>query len=323
MARDLVRRFAAIGARARVGTVTGGPVALDIQRDGRGELFDIRLPVGTDTAILDTRRGERHLVMLVGERRDRGRFLCGHDERHWFVAAIPESAGVTTVAQAREALQPAPVRQAAAGLRRRLRQRRRNPAFVRQGEWFFLPVSGDLRPDVVLRNEPLRREPASRAHVVEFAHRRGGATVHVSRAHPAGLTQREFEDLPEPERRRHFWSQMRRGPAVFARGRVRHPDHATIELPGWHEVLMNTEHEAAAMRHLAVFDGAVGHAATSPGVGERTRTSTPSRAPDPKSGASASSATPTCRPGYGPQLSTAHPSRPPQESARVTSTRVP
>jgi hypothetical protein len=229
-------------------------VALDVQRDGRGELFDIRLPVGTRIAVLDARRDERHLVMLVGEGRDRSRFLCGHDERHWFVAAIPESAGVTTVTQAREALQPVPVRRAAARLRRRQRQRRRNPGFVRQGEWFFVPVSVGLRPDVVLHNEPLRRERASSAHVLEFAHRRGGTTVHVSRTHPAGLSQREFEALPEPERRRHFWSQVRRGPAVFARGRVRHPDHATIELGGWHQVLMNTENEAIAMRHVAMFD---------------------------------------------------------------------
>jgi hypothetical protein len=143
--------------------MTRGPVALDIRRDSRGELFDIRLPAGTGTAVLDARKDERHLVMLVGEGRDRSRFLCGHDERHWFVAAVPESAGVTTVAQAREALQPVPVRQAAAGLRRRQRHRRRNPGFVRQGEWFFLPVRGGLRPDVVLRNEPLRREPASSA----------------------------------------------------------------------------------------------------------------------------------------------------------------
>jgi len=254
MTRDVVQHFTAIGARALVATTPRGPVALDIRRDGRGELFDIRLPGDTGAAILDVRPDERHLVLLVGEGRDRSRFLCGHDERHWFVAAIPESASVTTVTQAREALQPAPVRQAAAGLRRKLRQRRRNPGFVRQGEWFFLPVGGGLRPDVVLHNEPLRRARASTAHVIEFAHRRGGATVHVSRAHPAGLTQREFEALPERERRRHAWWQMQRDPTVFARGRVRHPDHATIELAGWHHVLVNTEHQAAAMRNVAVID---------------------------------------------------------------------
>ena len=35
---------------------------------------------------------------------------------------------------------------------------------------------------------------------------------------------------------------MRRNPRVYARGRIRHPDHATVTLDGWHEVFSNTEH---------------------------------------------------------------------------------
>ena len=41
---------------------------------------------------------------------------------------------------------------------------------------------------------------------------------------------------------------------VFAKGAVRHPDHATIVLRDWHRVLMNTEHQAAAMQHVAFLD---------------------------------------------------------------------
>jgi hypothetical protein len=33
------------------------------------------------------------------------KFLCGHDERHWFVAEVPRG---TTVREAKEALKPAP-----------------------------------------------------------------------------------------------------------------------------------------------------------------------------------------------------------------------
>jgi hypothetical protein len=47
---------------------------------------------------------------------------------------------------------------------------------------------------------------------------------------------------------------MARGAGVFARSRVTHPDHATIVLDQWHEVLMNTESGAAAMRHVAFLD---------------------------------------------------------------------
>ena len=170
------------------------------------------------------------------------------------MAAIPESkARVTTVAQAQDALRPVPVRQAAATLRPKQRRRRRNPAFVRQGEWFFLPV-GDLRPATILSHEPLSRG-SGKPHVMEHACRRpGGTVVYVSRSHPAGLSQQAFQALPERQRRGQSWQQMTTSAAVFARGRVSHPDNATIVLDGWHQVLMNTEHEAAAARHVTFLD---------------------------------------------------------------------
>jgi hypothetical protein len=34
---------------------------------------------------------------------------------------------------------------------------------------------------------------------------------------------------------------MQRNPLVFARGKVRHSDHATITLPFWHRVVMSDE----------------------------------------------------------------------------------
>jgi hypothetical protein len=251
----LERHFSAIGARARVTPSTGGRVALDVRSDSRGEHFLIGLPHTADALVLDARKRERHLVVMVREGAESSRFLCGHDERHWFVAAIPESAAsVTTVAQAQHALRPAPVQMAAAGLRPKLRRRRRNPAFVRQGEWFFLPVP-ELRPApaLVLRNEPLSRG-RGKPHRMELALRRRGTLVHVSRAHPTGLSQHEFDALSEGERRRQSWTQMVRDAQVFARARVSHPDHATIVLDTWHEVLMNTEAGARAMRHVAFLD---------------------------------------------------------------------
>ena len=48
--------------------------------------------------------------------------------------------------------------------------------------------------------------------------------------------------------------RMVRDPDVYAKGTVRHPDHATIRLPEWHRVLMNTEQGAKAMRHVAFID---------------------------------------------------------------------
>jgi hypothetical protein len=48
--------------------------------------------------------------------------------------------------------------------------------------------------------------------------------------------------------------RMVRDPELYAKGAVRHPDHNTIVLRGWHRVLMNTEQGARAMRHVAFLD---------------------------------------------------------------------
>jgi hypothetical protein len=45
-----------------------------------------------------------------------------------------------------------------------------------------------------------------------------------------------------------------RDPEVYAKGTVRHRDHATLHLADWHRVLMNTEQRAKAMRHVVFID---------------------------------------------------------------------
>ena len=57
-----------------------------------------------------------------------------------------------------------------------------------------------------------------------------------------------------PTMRTTRWRIMRRNMLVFARGRVRHSDHATIKLDGWHQVFMNTENEAASSEFVAFLD---------------------------------------------------------------------
>ena len=47
---------------------------------------------------------------------------------------------------------------------------------------------------------------------------------------------------------------MRRNPTVYVRGRVRHRDHRTVELNGWHQVLSNTENLSYAMRNITFLD---------------------------------------------------------------------
>jgi hypothetical protein len=134
---------------------------------------------------------------------------------------------------------------------------RKNTAYRRQGEWFFLPEHG-MRVDesLVLRDEPLRRGSVGKPHWVERCYRTGGENVYVCPRHPNGVSANEHRLIltANPAAKGWGWRLMRRNAGVFVRGRVRHADHKTIVLPGWHRVLLNTESNAEAMRNVAFLD---------------------------------------------------------------------
>jgi hypothetical protein len=46
------------------------------------------------------------------------------------------------------------------------------------------------------------------------------------------------------------WQVMRRNPVAYVRGKISHPDHATIRLDGWHRVAMNTESQSSSVAFL-------------------------------------------------------------------------
>jgi hypothetical protein len=255
----LDRRFAAVGARVKlVDRPWRGEPRIDVRTDTRGEYFDVRFAPGdgdgeVELEVVDVQPHDRHLLLLARIDGEKSKFLCGHDERHWFVAAVPEAArGVSGVATAKAALQPQAVRALVERTRPKDPFRRRNAAYVRQGEWFFVPAAR-IDPPVVLRDEPLSRGRGN-AHVMQFAYRRGGETVYVNRRHPTGITHEQYARLTPERRRNGGWKRQVREPEVYAKGTVRHPDHATIRLPGWHRVLMNTEQGARAMRHVVFID---------------------------------------------------------------------
>ncbi|MCA9074004.1 MAG: hypothetical protein KDA93_03155, partial [Planctomycetaceae bacterium] len=140
--------------------------------------------------------------------------------------------------------------------KRKDRNRRRNDAFLRQGEWFFIPAGDQQFPELlILRNEPLRRG-GGKPHMCEELVRTGGEMVYVSPQHPNGVSPQRYQKIMSGNSKlRHLpWTMQRRNPGVFVRGKVRHADHKTIVLDGWHEVLMNTETESQAMRHVAFID---------------------------------------------------------------------
>jgi hypothetical protein len=275
----LSRHFARLGARFLLNhSPTPRGWALDVVRDEEGPAFELRAGemILTDIEVIvsNVDRTTRHLLLLVRERADAPlhRYLCGHDERDWFLATVP--GGVTTVAQALQALKPEPVLQAqeSAHLKGKQRNRRHNSAFLRQGEWFFLPAPGlNTAGRPIHRWEPIRRG-GGKAHLVQELVRLGGKVVYfngrvpavapVASAAPAAppqtMSAEEFATYRKQigPREAANWRSGVQDARVYARGLVRHPDHATLVLNGWHEVLANTEAQASveALRRLAFID---------------------------------------------------------------------
>ena len=276
--------FARIGARARLRPLTSrisrwrrerwsirgtnaGLIA-DVARDRRGEFFDLVIdePRVRRLCVLEVRPRERHLVllsrevgMMVGDLpvlQDR-RLLCGHDERSWFIAAVPHDRRVTTVRQAMEALKPDLVRasQARHGVRHGDLNRRRNAGFVRQGEWFFVPdPTFDLRGLPWLTDEPLVRG-GGKPHIAERLVRFGGTQVLRHRLDGSVMAPHELNHLlRRGQTAQRDWEWMVREPLVYVRGAVRHPDHATVTLPIWHRVMPNTESGWSGASGLAFLD---------------------------------------------------------------------
>ena len=264
------RHFESMGARFKLTHEAKFPrarlldYAMDIDHDSRGSFFALRVPKvlesSLDVSVMQTLKHDRHLLLLVRkedtQQNVKDRFLCGHDERHWFVAAVP--GGASSVNQAKEALKPAQVRvaQSQAGLAQAKRNSRKNRAFRRQGEWFFvaepaLVVSAKL----ILHDEPLSRGNGSKPHIVAEVYRTGGEVVYVHGRYPAGVSADEQRRiLNRGETRQNEWRMMTRNAGVYARGTVRHADHEVITLHNWHRVFMNTESQSRTMANLAFLD---------------------------------------------------------------------
>ena len=259
---SIEKMFGRIGARVKVSDEVsrGRRAGIDIGSDNRGEYFDIRLDPqdSLEYEVIDLRPEMRHLLLMARKPNVKEKFLCGHDERHWFVCAIPGSS-ISTVKSAMEALQPVEVQSA---VRRRVKRiknrlRRKNAAFVRQGEWFFVPVPEfTVNQKLILKNEPISRGNGSKAHMCQFVYRSGGEVVYVGTKYPMGLTKDAYSRLlaKNHSARSWAWRVMRRNAAVYVRGRVWHPDHKTIVLNDWHRVMMNTEGQAPGARTVIFLD---------------------------------------------------------------------
>ncbi len=259
------------------------PFSTNVRLDEDGEHFTMiigdnsMVPAGKSSnegpdlskvQVLDVRPKDRHLLLqvVIGEGRDIqvDKLLMGHDERHWFIAQVNGS----TVQEAKENLKPEIVRerQKRVKVKRSKRNKRKNAAFIRQGEWFFLPEPEFFpgKNTIISSNEPLRRG-AGKPHMAEECCRIGGTTVMFNtRLAPNGVSMDEYNRIrqdPDPERQKVVrrsggWRAMTRDALVYVRGKVRHPDHKTLKLRGWHQVVPNTEQVRVGgrMRTVAFLD---------------------------------------------------------------------
>lgn len=229
-------------------------VQLDIERRRRAERFRLwRGHADNRVEALGVDRSLRQLVLLVDEPRRRfeleispwgrvdpsmrvvrkeGRrrwieqwtparkrhFLCGMDEAHLFIAELPR--GVSTVRDAHAALRN-PALDAL--------ERRADGRTIRQGEWFFIPLS--VNEEALIEGAASQRVVHRRAGIAQAARLR-----RLGRPHVADEVFFVREDDPRRD--------LPRG--IFVRGAVRHPDHKTLVFRHWSRVLANTEASSGA-----------------------------------------------------------------------------
>ena len=98
----VISTFGRMGARVAVQQMTkdvlrwhGTPFVIDVRTDAAGEFFEILKTRSVELRVMDSRDRHRHLVLSAEQGEVEDRFLCGHDEPHWFVAGQPEDSGAT------------------------------------------------------------------------------------------------------------------------------------------------------------------------------------------------------------------------------------
>ena len=269
---NIQEKFEAMGAEAvvSVGAMSISPgrsndprinYTIDVnEKRKQGEIFEVLVATeaagNVEITVPSIDKKIRHLLLAIRSGSDYAQFLCGHDERHWFVATLPRNVG--SVRQAIEVLKPeeAASSQKVRGVRRKKRNKRRNAGFIRQGEWFFIPAPElDERKSVVVHtNEPLRRGQG-KPHMAQHLCRVGGETVYVSRRHQNGLTESQYRHaVQEAEEDPAEFRLATRDATVYVKGRISHPDHKTVVLNSWHRVVANTETSAPWRPEMRFID---------------------------------------------------------------------
>jgi hypothetical protein len=269
--------FERIGSRVtiRSGTASNtGLVTVNVTKDKKGEHFTMTVNPALkdeeiDIQVLDTDQKLKQMLLLISGpsliedrssvhtwprrimyqysnhnlNRRKERLLVGHDEMHWFVAGVTAS---TTIKQAFAMLRPQAVTRVMheAGVKDKDWRKRKTKGFVRQGEWFFVPVDFTPGKDTIIhKHEPISRQGGKPHMVSELIRMRGGMVVYTN-SQGRVISEKDYMGLPSISKS--MWQQRVAGARVLAKGKVTHPDHHTVELKTWHEVHLSTERGSSA-----------------------------------------------------------------------------
>jgi hypothetical protein len=270
----VIKAFDRIGATAHVSpgprwTIDVETTRVSNRRRGAPrsrEIFQLTIPRAWEVAAVDVRPSDRHLLLHVMRfdvaRAQPLKYLAGHDERHWFAASIPGRPA--SVAEAKRALMPDAVGAEVVrrGVKASKAARRRNAAFLRQGEWFFVPMQNWTPGHLpILENEPISRGTLGHGRGVGSPHWceelvRVGVETWAEASADGRFGKTELLPIAEVLERR-LRIRRRFGVPRFCavRRTIKHRDHATVDLGRvWHRVEMNTETAAPGRGHVLFLD---------------------------------------------------------------------
>lgn len=232
------------------------PMAIDVASDESGEYFDIQLIAGVSLDVVDVQPRQRHLLLSAWNALGEDRFLCGHDEYHWFVAALPHGPNTVDVEAAKETLKPERV-QRLEQRKHRGKYHRKSDVYMRQGEWFFLPCPhASIDRSRVVRGGILRRGAGSKAHICSFLYEDGEREYECDRYPKLAFFESEYKHILKTRRRAEQWNwrQLPFNPVLYVKGWIIHEDHSSLFLDIWHRVEMNRESDRLSMSRMIYRD---------------------------------------------------------------------
>jgi len=236
-------------------------IRLDTSGDKRSP-FVLRLGKDADGEIklLNVDTSQHGVLLQIQQENVKVNFLCGLDEfDKTFIARVPNQ-GITTVANAKDALKPPEVLDAERSTprmgKKKNKHKRRNSAWLRQGEWFFIPMPkyepGDSA--ILRKNAPLM-VAGNRAHKAELVADTAGESRYISIMDARrSLSKKGYERLmKENSKEQYKWEMRSESSSIYVKGRITAPDHKTLVLNIWHRAVPNRELSRTSGRIATTF----------------------------------------------------------------------